>query len=99
MENLNIKYAIEFINSMGYNWDGKIVGKDLIPEIIYDFYCPQIVKLNGEEKGLKFYDDQDNSPECYIYWFEKDGNFTNFVMEKNLTKEWIDYLRLHNLYN
>ena len=67
MENLNIKHAIEFINSKGYNWDGKIVGKDTIPETIYDFDCPQIINLNSEEKGLILYNGQDDSPECIIY--------------------------------
>ena len=91
MENLNIKYAIEFINKMGYTWDGK-VGDD-IPETIYDFDCPQIVKLNGEEKGLILYNEQDNQPECIIYWFEKHGGCYNFVTERNLTNEWKKYLK------
>lgn len=95
MEKLNIKYAIEFINKMGYKWDGK-VGKTK-PETIYHFDCPQIVKLNGEEKGLILYNPVDDSPECIIYWFEKHSNCYNFVTEKNLTNEWTEYLKENNV--
>lgn len=91
MENLSIKYAIEFINEMGYKWDGK-VGNN-VPENIYHFDCPQIVKLNGKKRGLILYNPVDDSPECIIYWFEKHGNCYNFVTEKNLTSEWIDFLK------
>ena len=91
MENLDIKYAIDFINKMGYSWDGKL--GDKIPETIYSFDCPQIVKLNGKQKGLILYNPVDNSPECIIYWFERHGGCCNFVTEKNLTKEWIEYLK------
>ena len=91
MENLDIKYAVEFVNKMGYKWDGK-VGKAK-PKTIVDLGIPQIVKLNGEEKGLILYNEQDNSPECIIYWFEKHGECYNFVTEKNLTKEWTGFLK------
>ena len=97
MENLNIKYAIEFLKNMGYSWNGEIVGKDIIPETIYDFDCPQIVNLNGEEKGLILYNEQDSSPECLIYWFEKNGDSHNFVTEMDLTQEWIEFLNQKKL--
>lgn len=97
MENLNIKYAIDFINKMGYTWDGKIVVNDTILESISSFDIPQIVKLNGEEKGLILYNPVDDSPECIIYWFEKHGNCYNFVTEKNLTNEWAEFLREKNI--
>ena len=89
LENLEIKYAVDFLNSMGYNWDGKIVGKEIIPETIYDFDCPQIIKLDGEEKGLILYDELDESPECIIYQIVNEV----FVTEKDLTKEWIEFLK------
>ncbi len=91
MENLSLKFAIEFLNLMGYKWDGK-VGRSK-PKTIINFDIPQIVKLNGKEKGLVLYNEQTNEPECIIYWFEKHGNCYNFVTEKNLTKEWIEYLK------
>lgn len=80
---------------MGYRWNGK-VGKN-VPKTIYHFDCPQIVKLNGEEKGLILYNPVDDSPECIIYWFEKHGNCYNFVTEKNLTNEWTEFLRENNV--
>ena len=88
MENLDIKYAIEFINKMGYSWNGKILNREN-PTTIYNFYSPQKVELNGEIKGLILYNEQDNSPECIIY------NIIDniFVSEKDLTKEWIDFLK------
>lgn len=89
MENLNIKFAIEFINSVGYNWNGEIVGKDVRPETIYDFDNPQIVKLNGEEKGLILYNELDDSPECIVYQIVNGV----FVTEKDLTREWTKFLK------
>lgn len=91
MEDLDIKYAIDFINKMGYSWDGK-VGRTK-PKTIVNFSIPQIIKLNGVKKGLILYDEQTDKPECRIYWFEKHGNCYNFVTEKDLTKEWIEYLK------
>lgn len=87
MENLNIKYAIDFINKMGYRWDGEILNNEK-PSTIYNFFCPQTVKLNGEVKGLILYDEQDDSPECIIYKIVKGI----FIIEKNLTDEWVKYL-------
>lgn len=94
MKEIDIKFAIEFLKQMGYSWDGKI-GKSK-PETIADFDIPQVVMLNGEEKGLILLDEQSNDPTCILYWFEKHGGCYNFVTEKNLTKEWIEYLEKHN---
>ena len=88
MENLEIKYALDFLKSMGYKWNGEILNKDK-PSTIYNFDSPQIVKLNGEEKGLILYNELDESPECIIYQIVNGV----FVTEKDLTKEWADFLK------
>ena len=87
MESLNIKHAVNFLNSMGYKWNGAISDKEK-PSTIYCFDSPQIVKLNGEEKGLILYNELDDSPECIIYQILNGI----FVTEKDLTKEWIEFL-------
>lgn len=88
MENLSIKHAIDFINKMGYNWNGEVLeaNKQLT---IYNFFCPQKVELNGEVKGLILYNEQDNTPECRIYSIVNNV----FVTEKDLTKEWLEFLK------
>ena len=88
MENLNIKYAIEFMNKMGYNWDGGIVNEEN-PTNIYKFFSPQKVELNGEVNGLILYNELDNSPECIIY----DIVNNIFVTEVDSTKEWAEFLK------
>ena len=34
IENLDVKYAIEFLNSVGYSWDGSVVGNNEKPKTI-----------------------------------------------------------------
>ncbi len=93
MEKIDIKYAIDFLNKMGYSWNGEIIGKGK-PTTIEEFFYPVIVSLNGEEKGLIFYDECDNQPNCIIYKF-KDHSLC--VIEKDLTNEWIEHLKENNI--
>lgn len=96
IENLDIKYAIEFLKTLGYKWDGHICDKQQKPTTIFDFFCPQEIKLvncdNKEEiKAITFYDEStgENKPCCEFY---KKVSISSFVAEKDLTKEWVRFL-------
>jgi len=40
IENLDIKYAIEFLKTIGYTWDGNILKDNPIrTNTIYEFHC------------------------------------------------------------
>ena len=72
IENLDIKYAIEFLKTIGYKWNGYICDKRQKPTTISDFFCPQEIKLvsneNKEEiKVITFYDESTGKPSCEFY--------------------------------
>ena len=61
IENLDIKYAIGFLEAIRYKWNGNICDKQQ-KSTISDFFCPQEIKLvnsqNKEEfKAITFYDE------------------------------------------
>ena len=61
IENLDIKYAIGFLETIGYKWNCNICDKQPKPTIS-DFFCPQEIELvnspNKEEfKAITFYDE------------------------------------------
>lgn len=96
IEELDIKLAIQFLKTIGYEWDGTICEKDEKPTTICLFDCPQMVKLinakNEEEiKGLMLYDVStgDYLPYCAFY---KKVSISSYVVEKDLTKEWVEFL-------
>ena len=96
IENLNIKDAIEFLKTIGYKWNGYICDKRQKPTTISDFFCPQEIKLvsneNKEEiKAITFYDEStgENKPDCTFY---KKVSMSSYVVEKDLTNEWIKFL-------
>ncbi|MBR1987638.1 MAG: hypothetical protein IKA36_01230 [Clostridia bacterium] len=100
MEDLSIKYAIDFMNKMGYSWDGRITDTRIIsttnndkPTTIEEFFQPIFIMLNNEEKAIIFYDECDDQPNCIIYNY-KDGIF---VIEKDLTNDWIEFLKGNNI--
>jgi len=99
IENLDIKFAIEFLKSIGYNWNGCINDKKEKPSTIYDFFCPQEIKIINEEnkeeiKGLTLYDECTNLP----YFAISNKHPVNiFVEEKNLTQEWVLFLTQNNI--
>ena len=95
IENLDIKFAIEFLKNIGYIWDGCICGKDKKPTTIYTFFYPQEVKLinrkNEEEiKGLSLYDECTEKP---YFAISNKHSVSCFVEEINLTKEWTLFLK------
>ena len=96
IENLDIKYAIEFLKIMGYEWDGCICDKQQKLTTIYLFDSPEVVRLinseNKEEiKGLMLYDESTGENKPYFGMFNKHSEIS-FVEEINLTKEWIEFL-------
>lgn len=96
IENLDIKYAIKFLETIDYKWNGYICDKQQKPTTVFDFFCPQEIKLvnseNKEElKFITFYDESsgENKPSCEFY---KKVSTCSCVSEKDLTKEWIEFL-------
>lgn len=96
MKNINkydINWAIEFLDIMGYKWDGKLCGEDFVRPTIDNFFDVSKVILNGEEKGLCLYNEEDFihlTPSCIVYKIERGI----FVTERNLTNEWESFLLL-----
>ena len=95
IENLDIKYAIKFLKTIGYEWDGYINEKHKAATI-YPFDSPQIVRLVNSEnkqeiKGLMLYDESTGENKPYFGIFNKHSEIS-FVEEINLTKEWIEFL-------
>lgn len=94
IEDLDIKLAIEFLKSHGYSWDGKIVNEVNKHTTIAEFYCPKLVIINGEKKGLILYEDCYDTPDCIFYNPTEDGYF---VIETSLTNEWTKFLESKNI--
>ncbi len=94
--NLDIKYAIDFLKTIGYMWNGYICDKQQKPTTIFNFFCPQEIKVvnngnNEELKAITFYDEStgENKPSCGFY---KKVSMCSYVPEKDLTKEWVEFL-------
>ena len=102
IDEVDIKVAIEFLKTMGYEWDGTICEEGAkVPTTIYPFDYPRTVKLinskNEEEfKGLILYTEStgEGLPDCELYknYRYKDYSEARLVPEMSFTKEWIEFL-------
>ena len=95
IENLDINYAIEFLNSVGYSWDGSIVGNNEKPKTIYDFFYPQDILLinsenNEELVGLQLYDECTDLPYFSLYKKHEVNSYTEML---NFTEQWTTFLK------
>ena len=95
IENLDINYAIEFLNTIGYKWDGTIQDKEEAPKTIYNFFCPQYIKINNNKNqeeyiGLQLYDECSGTPFFCIYKKHERNLYTE---ELNYSKEWTNFLK------